>query len=72
MIVDTTGLDPDGIAWLRAFLTRERASGRTLLIATHHLHEAEELTEQCVLLNRTVRYAGPIGASLRDIYHQFR
>jgi ABC-2 type transport system ATP-binding protein len=66
------GLDPDGIDWLYDFLGRERAAGRTLLVATHHLHEAERLADACVLLHRTVRYVGPATPGLSTLYHRFR
>ncbi|MEV4422572.1 ATP-binding cassette domain-containing protein [Patulibacter sp. NPDC049589] len=70
----TNGLDPDGVRWVRRLLRGFAAEGRTVLIASHHLAELEQAVDDVVVLDRTVRFAGPLGeltrgtASLEDRY----
>ncbi|MCC5577682.1 ATP-binding cassette domain-containing protein [Microtetraspora sp. AC03309] len=44
------GLDPEGIAWLRAFLRRLAAEGRTVLVSSHVLSEVEQMAEHAVVI----------------------
>jgi ABC-2 type transport system ATP-binding protein len=46
------GLDPEGIAWLRAFLKAFAQSGRTVLISSHLLAEVEQTIDQVVIISR--------------------
>jgi ABC-2 type transport system ATP-binding protein len=52
------GLDPEGIAWLRAFLQSFARTGRTVLISSHLLAEIEQTVDQVVIISRgqTVYY----------------
>jgi ABC-2 type transport system ATP-binding protein len=52
------GLDPEGIAWLRAFLQSFARTGRTVLISSHLLAEVEQTVDQVVIISRgqTVYY----------------
>jgi len=52
------GLDPEGIAWLRAFLQSYARTGRTVLISSHLLAEIEQTVDQVVIISRgqTVYY----------------
>lgn len=54
------GLDPEGIAWLRAFLRGLAHEGRTVLISSHALAEVEQTVDQVVIVHhgRLVRQAG--------------
>ncbi|MFC0438978.1 ABC transporter ATP-binding protein [Kutzneria buriramensis] len=54
------GLDPEGIAWLRAFLQSFARTGRTVLISSHLLAEVEQTVDQVVIISRgqTVYYGG--------------
>lgn len=47
-----SGLDPVGIAMLRAKLDSLKAAGTTLLISTHRLAEVMHLADQVLVLNR--------------------
>ena len=73
----TNGLDPDGVRWVRRLIRGFAAEGRTVLIASHHLAELEQAVDDVVVLDRTVRFAGPLseltssGASLEDRYVEF-
>jgi ABC-2 type transport system ATP-binding protein len=54
------GLDPEGIAWLRAFLRELAREGRTVLISSHALAEVEQTVDQVVIVHhgRLVRQTG--------------
>jgi len=55
------GLDPEGIAWLRAFLKAFAQSGRTVLISSHLLAEVEQTIDQVVIISRgQTMYAGSV------------
>lgn len=46
----SNGLDPEGIAWLRTFLRGLAGQGRTVLVASHVLAEAEQLVDDVVIV----------------------
>ena len=48
----TVGLDPLGARMLRDVIRRLREQGRTVLLTTHYLPEAEELCNRMVIINR--------------------
>jgi ABC-2 type transport system ATP-binding protein len=48
----TNGLDPEGIAWLRRFLRERAGEGRTVLVASHVLAEAERLVDDVLIMHR--------------------
>jgi ABC-2 type transport system ATP-binding protein len=55
------GLDPGGIAWLRAFLRGFAGAGRTVLVSSHVLAEMEQTADQVVIISRGVCvYSGPL------------
>lgn len=45
------GLDPDGTAWLRELIMNRTQQGKAVLISTHLLREAEEYTDNVVVLD---------------------
>jgi ABC-2 type transport system ATP-binding protein len=45
------GLDPAGIAWLRGFLHRFAADGRTVLISSHVLAEVAQTVQTALIIN---------------------
>jgi ABC-2 type transport system ATP-binding protein len=45
------GLDPEGIAWLRAFLRGFAARGRTVLVSSHLLAEVEQGVDRLIVIN---------------------
>lgn len=47
----TNGLDPYGIAWLREFLRQQADVGRTVLVSSHLLTEAENMIDDVVLIH---------------------
>jgi ABC-2 type transport system ATP-binding protein len=62
------GLDPEGIAWMRRLLRDLAAEGRTVLVSSHLLSEAQQLVDHVVIINqgRCVRQ-GPLDA-LSDLH----
>jgi ABC-2 type transport system ATP-binding protein len=48
----SNGLDPAGIAWLRAFLREFADRGGTVLISSHQLAELEHIVDRVVLVDR--------------------
>jgi ABC-2 type transport system ATP-binding protein len=46
------GLDPAGVHWLRGFLRRFAASGRTVLVSSHVLAEVAQTVDAVVIINR--------------------
>lgn len=52
------GLDPDGIRWLRELLRSLADEGRTVLVSSHLLAEVEQMADDIVILQKTLRYSG--------------
>ncbi|MCM3882521.1 ABC transporter ATP-binding protein [Frankia sp. R82] len=48
----TNGLDPQGIRWLRNLLRERADSGRTIVVSSHSLAEAELLVDEVVVMHR--------------------
>jgi len=46
------GLDPEGIAWLRAFLRFLAGQGRTVLVSSHVLSEVEQTVDDVIIITR--------------------
>jgi ABC-2 type transport system ATP-binding protein len=46
------GLDPAGVHWLRSFLRRFAAEGRTVFVSSHVLTEIAQTVDQVVIINR--------------------
>ncbi len=51
------GLDPAGVHWLRGFLRRFAAQGRTVLVSSHMLAEAAQTVDQVVIIDHGRRVA---------------
>ncbi|WP_433275624.1 ABC transporter ATP-binding protein [Pseudonocardia xinjiangensis] len=59
------GLDPEGIAWLRAFLRAFAAQGRSVLVSSHLLGEVEQTVDHLVVISKgRCMFQGPL-AQLR-------
>jgi ABC-2 type transport system ATP-binding protein len=48
----TTGLDPEGVAWMRRLLREFAAEGRCVLVASHLLAEVVQVADRVVILAR--------------------
>jgi len=59
----TNGLDPHGIRWLLTLLRERADAGRTVLLSSHSLTEAERLVDDVIVIHRgRVAHQGPIGS----------
>jgi ABC-2 type transport system ATP-binding protein len=57
------GLDPSGMAWLRALLRERAAAGGTVLISSHLLGELEQMVDDVVIIAAgRVRLAAPLAS----------
>ena len=57
------GLDPQGIRWLRDFLRRAAADGRTVLVSSHVLAEVEQTVDDVLVIHRgRLVKSGPIAS----------
>ena len=45
-----TGLDPEGVVWLRTLLAQEAREGRTVLVSSHALSEIEQTATRLVIV----------------------
>lgn len=61
----TVGLDPLGARMLRDIIRKLRGEGRTVLLTTHYLPEAEELCDRMVILNKGQIVASGTPAEIR-------
>ena len=46
------GLDPEGMRWIRQFLQRLAAEGRTVFISSHVMSEMQQIAEHLVVIGR--------------------
>lgn len=46
----TNGLDPDGLRWLRSFLTGQAKNGSTVLVSSHLMTEMEGIADDLVVI----------------------
>ncbi len=61
----TVGLDPIGARMLRDIIRRLRDEGKTVLLTTHYLAEAEELCDHMVIVNKGRLVASGTPAEIR-------
>jgi ABC-2 type transport system ATP-binding protein len=55
------GLDPAGVAWLRALLRSLAGEGRTIVVASHVLSEVAQTADQVGIVTAgELRFAGPL------------
>jgi len=47
-----SGLDPEGVAWLRGFLRAFAAGGRTVLVSSHQLAEVAQTVDRVVIISK--------------------
>jgi ABC-2 type transport system ATP-binding protein len=65
------GLDPEGIVWMRGFLTALARQGRAVLVSSHLMSELEDTAEHLVVVGRgrviaDISMAGLIAAASGD------
>lgn len=52
------GLDPAGLRWLRESIQAFAMSGGTVLVSSHQLEDLQQVADNFVILDKTVRFAG--------------
>src|SRR5437879_5600989 len=72
-----SGLDPEGVAWLRGLLRRLADQGRTIFVSSHQLAELAQTADDVIIINQgRLVAAGPMAgllertnaSSLEDLY----
>src|SRR3990170_57816 len=70
----TSGLDPEAALVVRDFILELSREGRTIMLCTHNLDEAElrnpELVQELVALGAQIQFVGEKRQSLEDVYLQ--
>ncbi|MGC9116869.1 MAG: ABC transporter ATP-binding protein [Conexivisphaera sp.] len=57
----TNALDPQSVRWIRDYVKGLRDRGLTVVVTTHDMHEAEELSEDLAIMDRgQVLDVGPV------------
>jgi ABC-2 type transport system ATP-binding protein len=66
------GLDPAGMAWLRALLRDLAAQGRTVIVSSHVLAEVAQTVDSLIIVTGgELRFAGPLDALAGDFEAEF-
>jgi ABC-2 type transport system ATP-binding protein len=65
-----SGLDPEGVAWLRGFMRSFASTGRTVLVSSHQLAEVAQTVDQVVIISQGAQvFAGRL-EQLRGDTHE--
>ncbi|STD06341.1 Daunorubicin/doxorubicin resistance ATP-binding protein DrrA [Dermatophilus congolensis] len=57
----TNGLDPDGIIWIRDYLKKLADDGKTIIVSSHLLNEAQKFIDCVVIIKEgSVAYEGDV------------
>src|SRR5262245_18339502 len=63
------GLDPAGMAWLRALLRRRATAGLTVLVSSHVLAEVAQTADRSgIVHNGRLRHEGAAGTDLEETF----
>lgn len=63
----SSGLDPEGVAWLRHFLRARASEGRTIMISSHVLSEVQQTVDEVIVIRAGhLLAAGPLSELSRD------
>jgi ABC-2 type transport system ATP-binding protein len=66
------GLDPAGMAWLRALLRDLAAQGRTVIVSSHVLAEVAQTVDSLIIVTGgELKYAGPLDGLAGDFEAAF-
>jgi ABC-2 type transport system ATP-binding protein len=65
----TVGLDPIGARMLRDIIRRLQEQGKTVLLTTHYLYEADELCDRIAIINKGKLIALDTPMNLRRLVH---
>jgi ABC-2 type transport system ATP-binding protein len=57
------GLDPEGIKWIRGFLSNMAAEGRTVLVSSHLLSEVQQSVDDVIIIAKgELVHSGPLSS----------
>ena len=57
------GLDPEGIKWIRGFLSSMAAEGRTVLVSSHLLSEVQQSVDDVIIIAKgSLVHSGPLSS----------
>lgn len=65
----TNGLDPQSVRWVRDYIKRLKERGLTVLIITHDMQEADELSEELAIMDKGELLAVGRTAELKEKYN---
>ncbi|MEW6230649.1 MAG: ABC transporter ATP-binding protein, partial [Bacillota bacterium] len=68
----TSSVDPASARHIREHIRELKARGRTILLTTHNMDEAERISDRIGILNRGRLTAVDTPANLRGVLHQYR
>ena len=58
------GLDPEGIKWIRGFLSSMAAEGRTVLVSSHLLSEVQQSVDDVIIIAKgELVHSGPLSSA---------
>jgi ABC-2 type transport system ATP-binding protein len=67
----TNALDPQSVRWVRDYVKKLKERGLTVIVTTHDMHEAEELSEDLAIMDRGhVLEVGPV-QELKSKYNAY-
>jgi ABC-2 type transport system ATP-binding protein len=64
----TSALDPEGVKLVRDFITSLKGQGRTIVLCTHNLAEAQSLCDRVAIVKRTLLRVGTPKQLQRSLY----
>jgi ABC-2 type transport system ATP-binding protein len=64
----TNGLDPQSVRWVRDYVKGLKARGLTVLIITHDMQEADELSEELAIMDKGELLAVDDAMALKEKY----
>ena len=64
----TVGLDPMGANMLRDIIRKLKADGRTVLLTTHYMQEADDLCDHIAIMNKGKIIASDTPENLKKDY----
>ena len=68
----TASVDPTSARHIREHIMELKAKGRTILLTTHNMHEAESISDRIGILNKVRLIAADTPASLKGVLYQSR
>jgi len=68
----TTALDPQSTRFIRDLVKRLKSRGRTIILTTHMMEEADELSDRVCIIDHGKVLAADTPRALKDKFHTER